>query len=174
MWCVCLCVYTHTWHPTSNKFENFWKEGCEPLLEVQLYLFVFLGPHPSAYGHSQARGQIRAAAAALHHSQTPDLSLICYLHCSSWQCQILNSLSRARGQTHILMTISQVRYGWATVGTPGSPTIHFERNFQNHTFWKNFQNYFPWHTCSKSQHNKLKHGAEIYTNEEEARYFLPG
>ena len=31
-------------------------------------LFVFLGPHPRAYGGSQARGPIGAVAAGLHHS----------------------------------------------------------------------------------------------------------
>ena len=30
----------------------------------------FLGPQGAAYGHSQARGQIRAAAAGLHHSHS--------------------------------------------------------------------------------------------------------
>ena len=30
-----------------------------------------------------------------------DLSHVCDLYNSSWQCRILNVLSRARGQTHI-------------------------------------------------------------------------
>ena len=34
-----------------------------------------------------------------------DLSCICDLHHSSWQCQILNSLSEARDQTHILVDV---------------------------------------------------------------------
>ena len=29
----------------------------------------------------------------------PDLSHVCYLHCSSWQCQILNPLSKANDWT---------------------------------------------------------------------------
>jgi len=37
----------------------------------------------------------------------PDPSCICSLHCSSQQHQILNPLSRASGQTHILMDNSQ-------------------------------------------------------------------
>ena len=46
---------------------------------------------------------------------------VCYLelHLSSWQCQILNPLSEARDQTHILMVTSQVCYHRATTGTPG-------------------------------------------------------
>ena len=56
----------------------------------------------------------------------PDTSGICNLHHSSWQCQILNSLSEARDQTHILMdwtswgsteNLSWVHYHWATMGT---------------------------------------------------------
>ena len=38
----------------------------------------------------------------------PDLSGICNLHFSSWQHGILNALSEARDQTHILMDTSQV------------------------------------------------------------------
>ena len=49
---------------------------------------------------------------------TPDPSRVCNLHCSSWQHQILNLLSKARDWTHILMDISWVHYFWATVGTP--------------------------------------------------------
>ena len=39
---------------------------------------------------------------------TLDLSYICDLHCSSWQCLFLKPLSEARDQTHILMDTSQV------------------------------------------------------------------
>jgi len=41
---------------------------------------------------------------------TLDLSCICNLHHSSWQHRILNPLSKARDQTHILMDSSQVRF----------------------------------------------------------------
>ena len=37
---------------------------------------------------------------------TPDPSGICDLHLSSWQHWILNPLSRARDQTHVLMDTS--------------------------------------------------------------------
>ena len=38
----------------------------------------------------------------------PDLSCVCNLHHSSWQCQILNALSEARDQTCILMDTSSL------------------------------------------------------------------
>ena len=59
---------------------------------------------PAAYGGSQARGQIRAAATA-----TRDLSGVCNLHHSSWQHRILNPLIEAREQTQVIMDASRVR-----------------------------------------------------------------
>ena len=41
-------------------------------------------------------------------SVTPDLSHVCNQYHSSWQCQILNPLIKAKDQTHILMDNSQV------------------------------------------------------------------
>ena len=57
-----------------------------------------------AYGGSQARGLIGVTAAGLHHS--------------SWQCHILNPLSKARDQAHNLMGPSQIRFCCASGGTP--------------------------------------------------------
>ena len=72
-----------------------------------------------AHGGSQARGQIGAVAASLHHSQrTQDLSHLCNLHHSSRQCWILNPLREARDQTHNLMFPSQIHFHCATTGTP--------------------------------------------------------
>ena len=44
--------------------------------------------------------------------------LVCDLHHSSHQCQILNPLSKARDQTCVLMDPGRVRYLQATAGTP--------------------------------------------------------
>ena len=55
------------------------------------YFFVFFRAASSAYGSSQARGRIRAAAANLHHSQ------------------ILNPLSKAQDCTCILKDTSEFR-----------------------------------------------------------------
>ena len=58
------------------------------------FLFCLFKATPMAYGGSQARGPIGAAAAGLHHS--------------SQQRQILNPLSKARDRTRILMDTSRV------------------------------------------------------------------
>ena len=50
----------------------------------------------------------------------PDPSCISDLRHSSWQCQILNPMNKARDRTHILMNTSQADYHWATKGTPAS------------------------------------------------------
>ena len=54
---------------------------------------------------------IGATAASLCHSHgNRDLSHIWDLHHSSWQCQILNSLSKARDWIHIPVDTSQLLY----------------------------------------------------------------
>ena len=59
---------------------------------------------PASYGSSQARGHIRAAAEACATAMAiPDPSHICDLCHILRQHQILNPLSKARDQTHILM-----------------------------------------------------------------------
>ena len=75
---------------------------------------------PTACGGSQARDWIWAVAAGQCHSYSNARWGNCIwdtLH-SSEQCQICNPLSKARDQTHVLMDNSQVRYCWATSGTP--------------------------------------------------------
>ena len=74
---------------------------------------------PAAFGSSQARGLIGTRAAGLHHSHSTTRSKhICDLLHNSQQCQILNPLSEAKDQTHILMDTSWFLTCWATVGTP--------------------------------------------------------
>ena len=90
----------------SNDCRNFY-----------LFCFVFLAVFFfQAYGSSQVRGQIGATAVGLTHR---DLSHICYLYHSSWQCRILNPLIKARYWTHTLMDILFRFIGhWATMGNP--------------------------------------------------------
>ena len=57
---------------------------------------------------------------------TWDPSWVYNLYHSSRQCQILNPLSKARDQTHILMDTSQAHYCWTKTGTPGLFLIKFK------------------------------------------------
>ena len=79
---------------------------------IDIFLFVcFFRAAPTAYEVSQARGQIGAAATGLYHgTATLDMSHVCNLHHSSWQCRIPNSLNKARDQTCILMNASHFHY----------------------------------------------------------------
>ena len=47
-----------------------------------------------------------------------DPSHVCDLHHSSWQCQILKPLSKARDRTRNLVVPSQIHFCCATAGTP--------------------------------------------------------
>ena len=69
-----------------------------------LFYFYFLGPQsrhtevPRLGVESELKLPAYATATA-----TSDLSHVCDLHHSSHQCQILDPLSEAKDQTHILM-----------------------------------------------------------------------
>ena len=74
--------------------------------------FFFFFPFratPAAYGSSQTRVESELQLPAYTTTTvTPAPSCLCDLHHSSWQRQILNPLSKARDQNHILMNTSQV------------------------------------------------------------------
>ena len=74
--------------------------------------FFFLGlfrAEPAAYGSSQARGRIRAAAyTTAIDIATQDPRHVCHLHHGSRQSRILNPLSDARDRIQVLMDTSQV------------------------------------------------------------------
>ena len=84
----------------------------------KLFLFFFClsaisWATPSAYGGSQARGCIGAVASGLHQSHSnlgsePHLQPTPQL--VSWQCQILNPLSKVRDRTCNLMVPSWIRF----------------------------------------------------------------
>ena len=115
--------------PNSRKLwifslEHSHRDSAVPSLFWFHFFFFFFNlfrAAPKACGGSQPRGQIRAAAAGLHHSHGHARSKhLCNLHGNSQQQhRILNSLSMARNQTCVLMDTSQVHYCWATTGTPG-------------------------------------------------------
>ena len=87
-----MCIYcgVHMYLFSSGNYLG------AALLECMVILFFsfFLLFLPAAYGSSQARGQIGAAAASLCQSQDP--SCIWDLHCSSRQRRMFNPLIEAR------------------------------------------------------------------------------
>ena len=77
------------------------------------FLFVFLGLHPQHMEVPRLGVKLELELPAYTTATaSPDPSLVYSLHHSSRQHQILNPLSKARDQTHILMDHSQFRYHW--------------------------------------------------------------
>ena len=89
------------------------------LYNLFFFLSFFSGPHqrhmevPRLGVKSELQPLVYARATAM-----PDSSYICYLHHSSWQHRILNSLSEARDQTHNLMVPSCICFCYTMTGTP--------------------------------------------------------
>ena len=79
--------------------------GCAEDEGIIFFFFCLFRATPMAYGGCQARGWIGAVADGLHHSQ------------------ILNPVSKARDQICILMDASQIRFHWATTGTPKGTSL---------------------------------------------------
>ena len=91
--------------------------------------FGLLRGTPVAYGSSQARGWIGAAAASLHRSHSNSGSNhVCHLYRSSQQRRICNPLNEARDQTRVLMDTSRVHYHWATTRTPSTDVFRTQFN----------------------------------------------
>ena len=76
---------------------------CSEVIALSTYIYFFFSAAPAAYGSSQARRLIRAAAEAYATAMTtPGLSFICELCYSLQQCWIHNPLRETREQTLIL------------------------------------------------------------------------
>ena len=99
----------HRWHCWGEG-----RTGSIGITYTHLFFFSLFRATPVAYGGSYTRGQIRAAAAGLHHSRWPTPQ--------PQQCRTLYSLRKARGRTRVLMDTSQVHYPWVT---PRTPTHYF-------------------------------------------------
>ena len=95
--------------PRTGQLGNIWARF--------IYLFLW-GPHPWHMEVSrlgvESELQLLAYTTAI---AMPDLSHVCNLHPSSWQCQILNPLSAARDQTRVLMDTSRGHYCWSIAWT---------------------------------------------------------
>ena len=114
-----------TWNMQAAKFHFIYSFIFYFCLRtfIFIYLFIYfyllfclLRATPAAHGGSQARGPIGAAVASLHHSHS-NPSHICNLHHSSWQCQILNPLRKAKDQTRNLMVPRQICFHRAMTRT---------------------------------------------------------
>ena len=106
------------------------------------FFFCFLGPHPwymevLVLGvKSELQPPAYATATAMQ-----DLSHICDLHHSSWQCWILNLLRDARYQTRNLMVPSQICFCYTTQELPHGFRLlctvpsDVEHDIQESSFW---------------------------------------
>ena len=102
MWCGYVLRDALWWPHHLGTHAYYHPDGCS-VLWFKCFFFVLFcllfSAAPAAYGSSQARGWMGAAAAWI---DMQDLSCICHLHHSIQQCWTLNPLSEARDQTHIL------------------------------------------------------------------------
>ena len=86
---------------------------------IYIFFFFLFRAAPMACEGFQGRGQIRAAAASLCHSNSSVGSEHVYdLNHSSRQCWILNPLSKARDKTLILKDTGWIHFCCTTMGTP--------------------------------------------------------
>ena len=103
-------MYTHTHTHTHTHTYMFF---------FSYYLFFFQGLHLQHMDTPRlgVKSELQLLACTTTTAMT-DLSHICDLHLKSWQCRILNPLSKARDLARILMDITQIHYCWAVTGTP--------------------------------------------------------
>ena len=121
------------------------------VIETPFFFFLFRATLV-AYGSSQSG----VAAANLHHSHSNAGSEL-HLLPTPLQRWILNSLSKARDRTRIIMDTSHVRYCWATAGTLQFPffwtatmcqeldilfRIRFSHLFLGTTLWSYYDAHF--------------------------------
>ena len=87
---------------------------------TEMSFVFFFRAAPTAYGSSQGRSRIGAAAADLHHSHSNAGSKTCLrlMTQPTAMPDIFNPLSRARDQTRVLMDTIQICFCCATTGSP--------------------------------------------------------
>ena len=95
-----------------------------------IYLFSFLGLHPWPLEIPRLGVTLELQLLAyITATATWDSSHVCDLHHSSRQCRILNPLIEARDRNRNLMVPSQIRFRFATMGTPAG-AIAINNNFK--------------------------------------------
>ena len=112
---VCLQIFSFVFiaqvHQSSAHFSSSIKLSSLYFLFFYFLSFIFLGLH---LWHMEIprlgvklEPQLQAYTTAI---ATQDLSRVCGLHHSSWQCWIFNPLSKARDRTYVPMDASRVCY----------------------------------------------------------------
>ena len=96
----------------SSGFLNILIFKKWPVYTVNFFFGHFRAA-PAAYGSSQARSRIRAAAASLRHSHSNVGSKL-----PLWPTPQLEALWVGQGLNLLLMDTSWVHYHWAMTGTP--------------------------------------------------------
>ena len=110
---------SHSLPKTPNFPASFNYRMCFLYMIDFFFCNFFCRVSPKAYGDSQARGQIGAAAAGLHHSYSSTRSKPCLWPTPQLRAMLdLNLLSEARYWTCIFMDPRQFSYHWVTMGTP--------------------------------------------------------
>ena len=90
---------------------------CSASCFKDFFFFFFLGLH--LRDREVPRRGVKSQLPAYTTATTiRDPSHLCDLHHSSRQRQILNPMSKARDQIHILTDASQICFHWATMGSP--------------------------------------------------------
>ena len=108
----------------NSLMSSYWASLFSFFLPYSLFLsfsfllacFLFLGPHPWHLEVPRLRVELELQLVTCATTKL-DPSCVCNLHHSSGPHWILNPLSGAIDQTHVLMDTTQVHYHWATTGT---------------------------------------------------------
>ena len=114
-WVVCFfnielrkCLYILEINPLSGaSLTNIFANLCVVFTIIIIISLSGLHPQPMEVHRLWVELELQLPAYTTA-TAIQDLSHVCSLHHSSWQCWILNPLSEARDQTHILMDTSCV------------------------------------------------------------------
>ena len=143
---ICILTFFLKFSLKYSWFKHCDNFGCKTNSVIHVLTSIPSPPPPCSLGlHMQhmefpRQGlelQLPAYTAAI---ATWDPSRICDLHHSSWQHRILNPLSEARHQTHILMDTSQIHLCCITTETPTHPFLF---RFFPHISYHRVLNRFP-------------------------------
>ena len=120
------CVFSMDSKSPNLSFQTHSSGGAVSTI-LGFFACFFFRVTPTACGVSQARGGIRAIAADLYHSHSNARSkLHCDLCHSSWQCRILNPLSKTWDQTIVLTLLPNHNGNSVSTIIKEQKDLHFE------------------------------------------------